>query len=527
VTAVAAIDAVRLEVVRNLLASIAEEMGAALVRTAFSPNVKERRDASCALFTGDGELLAQAAHIPVHLGSMALAARAAMEVPDLARGDAVLLNDPFRGGTHLPDLTLVSPVFVRGRGRPLFFVANRAHHSDVGGLAPGSMAPATEIVQEGLRLPPVRFARRDEIERDVLAIVLANVRTPVEREGDLRAQWAANRLGERRLVELVDRLGRREAVGGSRALLDYAERLVRALLARLPRGRYAFEDVLDDDGQGNGPLPIRVVVGISRRELVVDFTGSAPQTAGSVNANAAVALSAILYVIRCLLPGDAPTNGGCLRPVRLIAPEGTIVNARWPAAVAAGNVETSQRLVDAILGAFAKAIPDRIPAASAGTMNNLTIGGFDSRPGRARAFTYYETIAGGSGATPRRCGTSGIQTHMTNTRNTPVEALESAYPLRVRELAFRRGSGGRGRRRGGDGLVRSIEVLVPATVAVIADRQVSAPWGLAGGRPGRSGETRLAHRGRWRKLPAKTSLHVDAGDVLEIRTPGGGGHGRG
>ncbi|MBI1852894.1 MAG: hydantoinase B/oxoprolinase family protein [Planctomycetes bacterium] len=521
-----ATNAVRLEVIRNLFASVAEEMGVALVRTAFSPNIKERRDASCAVFTSDGELLAQAAHIPVHLGSMALAARAAMEVPDLAPGDAVLLNDPFRGGTHLPDLTLVTPVFVRAKRPALFWVANRAHHSDVGGLAPGSMAPATEIVQEGLRIPPVRLVRRGEIARDVLAIILANVRTPGEREGDLRAQWAANRLGERRLLELIARLGERDVVAGSRALLDYAERLVRALLTRLPRGRFPFEDELDDDGQGNGPLPIKVVLAVSRRELVVDFTGSAPQAAGSVNANPAIALSAILYAIRCLLPEDAPTNGGCLRPVRLIAPEGSIVNARWPAAMSAGNVETSQRLVDVILGALARALPDRIPAASAGTMHNTTIGGWDSRPGRSRAFSYYETVAGGSGATPRRDGTSGIQTHMTNTRNTPVEALESAYPLRVRRLALRDGSGGSGKHRGGDGVVRMIETLVPATVAVVADRQRSRPYGLEGGKPGKPGETLIVRRGRARRLAAKTNERVEPGDVIVVRTPGGGGHGR-
>jgi N-methylhydantoinase B len=517
-------DPVRLEIARNLLSAAAEEMGVALVRTALSPNIKERRDASCAIFTASGELLAQAAHIPVHLGSMALAARAAMDEAVLERGDAVLLNDPFRGGTHLPDLTLVSPVFVGRSRRPSFYVANRAHHSDVGGIAPGSMAPATECVQEGLRIPPVKLVRRGEIDRDVLAILLANVRTPEEREGDLRAQWASNRVGERRLLELVDRLGLLQTMVGAEALLDYAERLVLALLARAPRGTWRFEDRLDDDGQGSGPIPIRVRLEISPRRMVVDFSGSSMQVRGSVNANRAIALSAVLYVLRCLLPEDAPTNGGCLRPVRLVTPPGSIVNARWPAAVAAGNVETSQRLVDAVLGALAKALPHRIPAGSAGTMSNVTIGGYD--PLRGRAFTYYETVAGGSGATPRRDGVSGIQTHMTNTRNTPVEALESAFPLRVRALSLREGSGGRGARRGGDGLVRAVESLAPATAAVVADRQREGPYGLGGGNRGAPGRTSLVRHGRRRKLPAKTSIALEPSDLLVVETPGGGGHGR-
>ncbi len=524
------IDPVRLEVLRNLLEAIAEEMGVALVRTAFSPNVKERRDASCALFTSRGELLAQAAHIPVHLGSMALAARAVMEAADLSPGDAVLVNDPHRGGTHLPDLTLVSAVFSRGTRRPLFYVANRAHHSDVGGCSPGSMAPATDMFQEGLRIPPVRFVRRGAIDRDVLAILLANVRTPEEREGDLRAQWAANRLGERRLLELCDRMGEGALVAGTRILLDHAERLVRALLARLPAGRFRFEDELDDDGQGTRPVPIRVALTNSRRGLVVDFTGSSPQVRGSVNANPAIALSAVLYVLRSLLEEDSPTNGGCLRPVRLVAPLGSVVNARFPAAMAAGNVETSQRLVDVILGAFATALPDRIPAASAGTMHNTTLGGHD--PLRGRAFTYYETVAGGSGATPHRAGIAGIHTHMTNTRNTPVEALESTFPLRVRAVAFRDGSGGRGRHRGGDGLVREIEALAPMTASIVADRQAKGPYGLRGGSPGKPGETRLERRSRRRrrvrsiKLASKTTVSLEPGDVLVVRTPGGGGFGR-
>ncbi len=526
-----ALDAARLEVMRHLLASVPEEMGAALKKTAFSPNVKERRDYSCAIFDGGAAMIAQAAHIPVHLGSTPLSVRAAIESGPLERGDMVLLNDPFRGGTHLPDLTLVAPVFLGTERRPSLFVANRAHHADVGGMAPGSMALATEIFQEGLRIPPVRFVRKGEVERDLLDLVLANVRTPLEREGDLRAQIAANAIGARRLTALAERVGKEALLGASGAILDYSERLLRGAIATWPRGTFRAEDALDDDGLGSDPVPIRVSVTVSRGgSVIVDFGGTAPQVRGGLNANEAVTLSAVLYAIRCAADRDVPVNDGCFRPIRLVAPRGTVVNALFPASVAGGNVETSQRIVDVVFRALARALPRVVPAASAGSMSNLTLGGADPRTGAA--FTYYETIAGGMGARPGLDGLPAVQTHMTNTLNTPIEALETYFPVRVRAYAIRRGSGGRGKARGGDGLVRAIEALAPVEAAILSERRRLAPYGLRGGRPGKRGENALVRKNEKTnrtgatRLPGKWRGRLAPGDILVIATPGGGGHGR-
>jgi N-methylhydantoinase B len=519
-------DPIRIMIDRNLLASVAEEMGAVLQKTAFSPNIKERRDFSCAVFDGKGGLVAQAAHIPVHLGSMAEAVRAAIHRGIDGPGCGILLNDPYRGGTHLPDLTLVTGVFPPGARKAAFHVASRAHHSDIGGLAPGSMAPATEIFQEGIRIPPLRFLRDGKMDEDILALLLANVRTPVEREGDLRAQMAANAVGVRRLLELLERRGLRALEGSVRTLQDYSERMVRAALRELPEGEATFEDHLDDDGAGTTKIPIRVKVTLRRGRLEVDFTGSSPEVAGCVNATRAVTTAAVHYVLLAILERDVPVNDGVLRPVTLVVPEKSVVCATFPRATAAGNVETSQRIVDTLLGAFARILPDRIPAASCGTMSNLTLGGVDPRSGET--FAYYETLAGGAGALPFRPGTSAVQTHMTNTLNTPVEALELAYPFRVLRSEIRRGSGGNGHHRGGDGIVREIEVLTRTTLGLLTERRRIAPYGLGGGEPGARGRNLLKRKGtrRFLPLPGKSVVQLEPGDVVRIETPGGGGHGK-
>jgi len=518
------LDPVTLAVMNNRLAAIAEEMGAVLGQTAYSPNIKERHDFSCALFDARGELVAQAAHIPVHLGATPLSVRAAIERLKLGPGDIAALNDPFAGGTHLPDLTLVMPIFL-GRGpRPFGYAANRAHHADIGGMAPGSMALATEIYQEGFRLPPVKIVVGGEMSRDVLALFLANTRVSEEREGDLRAQIAALRVGADRLRALVKTAGRAEVADAMDALKDYAARLMSAALGKLKPGVYRARDVLDDDGFGAGPIPIAAAIRVGGGRAIVDFTGSAPQVRGSVNANYAITLSATFYVMKCLAAEAVPANEGLMRPIKLIAPPGSIVNALAPAAVAGGNVETSQRIVDVLFRALASAAPDRIPAASSGSMSNLAVGGFDHF--RNRHFSYYETIAGGAGAARGRPGASGIHTHMTNTLNTPIEALEAYYPMRVTEYRIRRGSGGRGRARGGDGLVRELECLADSNASLLTERRKIAPWGLKGGGPGAKGVNYLIRNGRREKLPGKCNVNLAPGDRVRIETPGGGGWGR-
>jgi len=522
-------DPTKLEIFKNLFHSVAEEMGAALRRVAFSPNIKERRDYSCAVFDSAGAVLAMGDHMPVHLGSMPMSVAAAIQALELGPGDIALLNDPYAGGTHLPDLTMVMPVYLRRAGRsrrPVFYVANRAHHADVGGAQAGSMGLAREVFQEGIRIPPVKIFRNGRVARDVWALILGNVRTAREREGDLAAQIAACRIGERRLREMLSKYGRREVEEYARHLLDYSERMMRAVLRGIPDGAYRADDFLDDDGVAARPLRIAATVRIRGPRAEVDFTGSAQQCAGNVNAVEAIAHSAVFYVFRCLLDEQVPATSGLMRPIRVVAPEGTIVNARPPAAVAGGNVETSQRIVDTLLRALARAIPRLIPAASQGTMNNLTLGGFDPRPGRGAPFAYYETIAGGMGARPGKDGLSGVHTHMTNSLNTPVEALEHAYPVRVRRYVLRRGSGGRGAWRGGHGIVRELELLTETQVGLLCDRRKFPPYGLAGGAPGARGKNQLVVGGRARRLASKCSFYAPAGAVLRIETPGGGGCGR-
>lgn len=521
------VDPITLEVVRNALVGIAEEAGAALRRTAYSPNIKERIDCSTAVFDAAGRMVAQAEHIPVHLGSMPMSVLAARQGFDdrLDPGDQVLVSDPFAGGTHLPDWTLVAPIH-HDDGRLLGYAANRAHHSDVGGSAPGSMpAGATEIFEEGLRIPPVKLYVAGEESQDLVAILLANTRTPRERRGDMRAQVGANHLTATRLRALADDLGVEGLQDAMAATLDHAERAVAAAVEELPDGTYDFEDVLDGDGTGVGPIPIRVTLTIAGHDVTCDLRGSSPQVPGSVNAPYAVTLSAAVYALRAVAAPDIPANDGVSRNLTVLTDPGSVVDAQAPASVAAGNVETSQRIVDVLLGAFAQAAPDRVGAASQGTMNNTLFGGTDPRSGEA--FTYYETLGGGIGAGPWGPGASGTQSHMTNTKNTPIEAFELAYPLRVVEYRLRDDSGGDGRHRGGEGLRRVLEVLTDDAVAsLLTERRDHPPWGADGGGEGGRGRNALIRAGGDEEaLPAKTTVRLRRGDRLVVETPGGGGYG--
>ncbi len=531
------LDPIDLEVTRNALAAIPEEMNATLIRTAYSPNVKEREDCSCAVFSvdpaADGrdatvELLAQAENIPVHLGAMPFSVAAAFErfpPADLAPGDAVLLNDPFHGGAHLPDLTLVTPVFVDGA--LVAAVANRAHHADVGGARGGSVAAdSTEIYQEGLRIPPVKLFDGGDPVDAVFDTILANVRTPEERRGDLRAQRAANETGRRRFEDFAAE--RADLRAATTAVTNYAERRTRAAIRELPDGEYAFADRLDDDGRGNRALPIRATVTVDDDAVTVDFAGTADATEGPVNAVFAVTASATYYAVRAVTDPEVPPNAGCYRPVEILTPENSVVDAEPPAAVVGGNLETSQRVTDVVLGAFAEAVPDRVPAAGQGTMNNVTLAGADPRGNGADggAYAFYETQAGGSGGFAGGDGMDAVHVHMSNTLNTPAEVLETAYPLRIRRYELRPDSGGAGRYRGGLGLRRDVEVVDhEATVSLLAERHHSRPYGLAGGDPGANGAALLNPDGDREVLPAKCTRELPPGSVLSVRTPGGGGHG--
>ncbi|MFW5968879.1 MAG: hydantoinase B/oxoprolinase family protein, partial [Persicimonas sp.] len=441
----------------------------------------------------------------------------AIEAVEMGPGDHVILNDPFAGGTHLPDITVVSPVFDEA-GEVRFYVANRAHHADVGGITAGSLPLSTSIEEEGVRISPTLY------DEAVEAHIVSESRTPEERHGDLRAQVAANLRGRRRLKEQLERRGHGlwEAAG---ELQDYSERFMRRIIGEFPDGVWQFEDVLDDDGHNNGPLAIQCELTIDGESARVDFSGTDAQTTGPVNVPRAVTLSAVLYVFRCLAPPELPSNGGYMRCVEVVTEPGTLVDAEYPAAVAVGNVETSQRITDAVMGAFAQALPGRMPAASCGSMNNVLIGGVDDRKGESEPFAYYETIAGGSGAGASFDGASAVHTHMTNTLNTPVEALEHAYPFRVAEYAIRSGSGGAGIHRGGDGVVRAYEFDSPATVTLMTERRDHAPWGLEGGQSGAPGRNLLIRDGDERRLANKCTVEVEEGDCVRIETPGGGGYG--
>jgi N-methylhydantoinase B len=517
---------IELGIFQSTVHSIAEEMGAALRRTSISPNIKERRDYSCALFDGREHVIAMGDHMPVHLGAMPMSVKAVVDAMELEEGDMAILNDPYAGGTHLPDITLVLPIFLGDGKRPAFYAASRAHHADVGGMYAGSMGPAQEIYQEGIRIPPVRLMTKGVMNRDILSLLLANVRTPGEREGDLAAQIGACRVGERRMREVVAKYGLSKVNELVEELLAYSERLMRAELRKMPAGVFAAEDFLDSDGVTEEPIRIAVSIRFDPTEgaAEIDFSGSSPQVTGSVNAVYPITYSACFYMMRCLLSDDAPATAGLMNSVKVTAPLGTIVNATLPAPVAGGNVEASQRITDALLRALAKAAPERVPAASYGTMSNLTVGGVDPRTNAP--FTYYETTAGGMGARPGMDGIDGIHCHMTNSLNTPIEALEYAYPFRMRHYGYRRGSGGAGEFRGGDGLVREIELLAPAQVTLLCDRRKFAPYGLAGGEDGATGKAQwISTDGKVTELPGKCTLQVGKNDVIRVETPGGGGWG--
>jgi len=518
------IDAIRLEVLRNAISAIADEMNANLIRTAYSPNIKERRDCSSAVFDACGQMIAQAESIPVHLGAMPYSVEAAINhVAAFSPGDVVVLNDPYSGGAHLPDLTFVAPVFIEDR--LIAFVANRAHHADVGGKEPGSMAGDTvEIYQEGLRIPPILLWSVGALSDDLLQIILANVRTPDERWGDLRAQKAGCVIGIDRMQELCKRVGESILIEAFAAVLDYSDRRMRYQIAQLPQGEACFEDVLDNDGISASSIPICVRVVIENDRIAVDFTGTAAQVRGPVNAVFAVTASATYYAIRAFADPDIPPNSGCYRAIEITAPEGSLVNACLPAPVVGGNLETSQRIVDVVLGALGTLAPERSMAACQGSMNNLAIGGIDPRNGKP--FTLYETMAGGFGGRPTKDGIDGIHSHMTNTLNTPVEALETSFPLRVERYELRPGTGGDGQYRGGLGLRRDMTCLAPsARVSFLTDRRITQPYGVEGGEPGACGKNVILRDGEEIVLPSKGTATICCGDTISIQTPGGGGYG--
>ena len=512
-------NAVELGIFASRIDAVCEEMGASLQRAALSPNIKDRLDFSCAVFDAAGALCAQAAHIPVHLGSMAYAMGAIVSRIDWQPGDMLIVNDPYLGGTHLPDVTLVAPLFVLEgcAERLIAFVVNRAHHADIGAASPGSMPLSTTLEEEGVVIPPTLLLRAGVIDETVFAGITAQSHNIIQSRGDYAAQISANHCGIRRLRALVAQQGLARFRSGLIALNDYAERLALECLRAIPDGVYAFHDCMDDDGMGQRDIPIQAQITVSQGRVHVDFSGTASQVAGNINCPLSVAAAAVYYVFRCLMPDQTPACAGSFRSISLYAPEGCLLNARRPAAVAAGNVETSTRVVDVVLGALAAALPEDIPAASQGSMNNVAMGGQTA----AGPWDYYETVGGGMGAGPRGDGLSGVHTHMTNTRNTPVESAEMHFPLRIRRYAIRRASGGTGAHRGGDGLVREYEFLAPAQVTLLTERRSQAPWGLQGGVAGACGLNSL----NGVVLPAKTAFEARPGDRLVVATPGGGGWG--
>jgi len=507
---------VELSIFANRLNAVCDEMGAVLQRAAFSPNIRDRLDFSCAVFDAEGDLCAQAAHIPVHLGSMAYAMRDIVKNVVWQAGDMVVVNDPFLGGTHLPDVTLIAPVFESGQ--LVGFVVNRAHHADIGGYTPGSMPISQTLEEEGIVIPPQHLLRGGELNQPLMQEILGATRNQQIGQGDFAAQISANKTGVKRLGRLIALLGIDAYTSALVALNEYGERLARSVLADIPPGSYAFEDYMDDDGLGHTRLPIRLQLSIDQNGVTADFSGTAAQTAGNINCPLSVVAAAVYYVFRCLMPPQTPACAGTFRPITLFAPPGSLLNAQRPAAVAAGNVETSTRIVDVVMGALANAIPKAMPAASHGSMNNLAMGGTHN----GQFWDYYETMGGGMGAGCRYPGLSAVQTHMTNTRNTPIEVMESSYPIRVREYAIRTGSAGSGQHPGGEGLCREFEFLSGATVTLLSERRLLAPWGVQGGKAARPGANWLNER----PLPGKVCCQVSSGDILRIETAGGGGWGK-
>ncbi|QIZ37459.1 hydantoinase B/oxoprolinase family protein [Saccharopolyspora sp. ASAGF58] len=522
-----ALDPADLEIARNRLESIAEEVGTALIRTSYSPNIKDRRDCSAGVYRAGGELIAQAEHIPLHLGLMPTLIRntlAEIGVDSLAPGDVVITNNPYLGGSHLPDTCLITPVHVGGE--VIAVVANMAHHVDVGGLAPGSMAThATEIFQEGIRIPPLRLIKRGEIQQDVLDLLLTNVRTADKTRGDLMAQVAANSLGARRIQELVEDWGVARFRAAGEALIDYAERRTRAALRAMPDGCARFADYLEHTGVREEDVPIVATVSKRGDELVVDLTECADQVAGAVNCSYAIAEACAAYAVKALADPTLPSNEGLMRPVSVRTRPGSVVAAQFPAPVSNGNTQTAQRIVDVLFGAFEQFVPDRVPAASSGSMSIVTIGGHD--PETQRYFSYVETYGGGQGALPSMDGADAVHTHMTNTRNTPCEVIEREYPLRVKRYAIAHGTGGAGRFNGGSGLVRELEVTAGRVSAVVATARVTRrPWGLHGGEPGSPAQVHVVRNGSSQQLSAMNRLDLQRGETLSIQTAGGGGYGR-
>ena len=516
------VDAISLEVFKNLFASVAEEMGVTLQRASFSPNIRERLDFSCAVFDASARMVAQAAHIPVHLGSMPASVEYAVAAfEDINQGDVIVLNDPYHGGTHLPDITMVSPIFA-GNGIA-YYIASRAHHADVGGMSPGSLPLSTELYQEGIIIPPVKLKLSGWTNDGVMAMIIANTRNPEERTGDIEAQLAAHRVGEQRMMDLMATHSAETTLEHASALMDYSLRMTESIIETIPDGTYYFEDALEGDGQSEMSIPICATIHVQGSQMDVDFTGSSPQVAGNINAVSAIVRSATWYCVRLLAEDDVPVNHGCFAPVTVTAPQGSVLNPYFPAAVAVGNTETGQRVVDVVLGALAQALPDVIPSASQGSMNNFTVGGFH----RGQQFVYYETIGGGHGASAQGNGLSGRQSHMTNTMNTPVEALEMAYPLRVLKYALRDNSGGSGQHTGGDGIIREYEFLESATITINSERRNLSPYGLEGGENGATGRNRLNRKGKKHTaIGGKFTTKVDSGDKIVIETPGGGGWGK-
>lgn len=509
-------DPVELEVFRNIFVSITEEMGTLLKLSAFSPNIKERRDYSAALFTAEAESFALGAHIPVHLGAMPYSVAAALREVEMEEGDTVILNDPFLGGTHLPDITVISTVFYRGKA--VFFVANRAHHSDVGGSQPGSMPLAEDIYQEGLIIPPVKIEEKGRIKSEILKLIVCNCRNPEEREADIKAQLAANKKGIKRLRELLEKRGKR-TIEYAHHLVEYSKIMLEKRIEKLPEGQFCFQDFLDDDGFGTKNLPVRVCIEKKGKKLRVNFEGTGGQTKGGMNANPAIVASAVLYVLKVMLGEDLPVNSGLLKPIELLIPERSLLNPVRPAAMAGGNVETSQRIVDVLLGAFSEMLPEKAVAASQGTMNNISFGGTD--------FAYYETIGGGAGASSRKDGVSGVHTHMTNSLNTPVEVIEQSLPVIIRRYELRKDSGGRGLRKGGEGIVREYFFKKSARVSILSERRTHAPYGIFGGEPGKLGKNILIKRdGKKVLLPSKANIQIKRFESLVVETPGGGGYGK-
>ena len=516
------LSAFELEIYQNILSSIAEEMGVVLIRAGFSPNIKERRDLSCAIFLANGDMIAQAAHIPIHLGSMSFAVRAVLDMPEIDEGDILILNDPFRGGTHLPDITCIMPVFHNKKLE--FFVASRAHHADIGGLTPGSMPLSTSIDEEGILISPSKLYRKGKLNRGLFKQILNSTRDPQEREGDFNAQVGAIELGEKRIRETIKKYSLKKLKEAGAELLDYSEKIMKDVIRQIPEGTYEFEDFMDNDGAGTNKIPIKAKISVKGRLAKVEFSGSSAQVRGNLNAPYSVTTAATIYVFQCLAPPTMPLNSGPLRAVEVIVDEDSILNAKYPSAVVGGNVETSQRVVDVVFGALSKAIPTKVQAASAGTMSNFTFGGKNPRTGRD--FAYYETIAGGMGGRLGLDGVSAVQTHMTNTLNTPVESLERELPVMLNTYSIRKNSGGNGKYRGGDSIIREYKFLSPVTVSMITERRKFSPYGIEGGKPGKKGKNTLVRRNKDIPIEAKATFNVKKGDSIRIETPGGGGWGK-